>query len=347
MAKVLTRRTIVRLGLAAPLAASLGALPSAASAAPEAGPYEVGVVDRMDLVDKDRSRTIPTRAYFPTKPGRYPVIIFSHGFGGSLVAFANNSRVWASHGYVVLHPTHADSIGVPDPSAPAAEAATIRAYLQSRGAIDPALNAAFVKVLDNPFYLTSRLADVAFLQRALRRPADGLDPAVLQRADMMRTGMSGHSFGAYTTLAIGGAKVSPPLPITMPTGFLGVMPISGQGPGRMGLNDGSFSGMTLPMMAITGTRDFGAAGETPPWRLKPYDLSPAGRKFAVVVDGFTHRDFDPAPDDPTHGERGAALRRLELAFWRGTLGDDEQVWGELAQIASRSSAADPVWLRQR
>ncbi len=87
-------------------------------------------------------------------------------------------------------------------------------------------------------------------------------------------GMSGHSFGGYTTLVCAGASLSPPPGRPAPLGFSGFLMMSGQGPGRMGLTDESFAGLTRPFMATTGTRDFGAANETPPWRLKPYDLSP-------------------------------------------------------------------------
>ena len=68
-----------RLLLAAPLALATPAL----AANPEAGPFEVDHLDAMDLTDPARKRRIATRAYFPKTAGRYPVIIFSHGFGGS------------------------------------------------------------------------------------------------------------------------------------------------------------------------------------------------------------------------------------------------------------------------
>ena len=88
-------------------------------------------------------------------------------------------------------------------------------------------------------------------------------------------------------------------------------------------------------------------GETPPWRLKPYDLAPPGRKYAVVVDGFRHMDFDPAPGDPEFGARGAALRKLQLAFWDGVLHDDRKAFASLDAQAKASVQTDPVWLRTR
>lgn len=43
--------------------------------------------------------------------GSYPVILFSRGFGGNKDAFGPIGQHWASHGCVVIHPTHADGVG--------------------------------------------------------------------------------------------------------------------------------------------------------------------------------------------------------------------------------------------
>lgn len=345
-----SRRGLLGAGLALPLAAGLPFRAFADEAYAEVGPFETASIDKI-LTDPMCGRQIATRAYYPAKPGRYPTIIFSHGFGGSLVTFGNTGKIWASHGYVVLHPTHSDSLASPDPAVPADEAAVMRRYRGQRGAVDPATRQAFVKVLDNPFFIASRLRDVGALMAALKDPpeavAAGLDPTMLARTDTGKIGMCGHSFGAYTTLVVAGAKLSPPSAAPIPTGFSGFMSMSGQGPGRMGLHDDSFGGVTKPMMATTGTRDFGAAGETPPWRLKPYDLAAPGRKYAVVVDGFRHMDFDPAVSDPEFGVRGAALRKLQLEFWAGVLGDDRKAFEALAAQAKASVQTDPVWLRSR
>jgi hypothetical protein len=345
----LARRDLLSAGLALPLAAAASrALADAPG--PEAGPFEVATVERMDLVDPDQGRTIATRAYYPAKPGRYPVIIFSHGFGGSLVIFGNTGKVWASHGYVVLHPTHADSLAMMDPTVPAADADVMRRYRAARvaqAAPDPALAKAFVKVLDDPFFINNRLRDVSYLMHALKTPKAGLAPVILERADTSKVGMSGHSFGAYTTLVIAGSALTPPAAAPVPTGFAGFLSMSGQGPGRMWLTDDSFKTIVKPFMATTGARDFGAAGETPPWRLKPYDLSPPGQKYAVLVDGFRHSDFDPAPGDPEMGARGAQLRKYQLEFWDSVLKSDHAAQAALASQAEASKQTDAVWLRAR
>jgi predicted dienelactone hydrolase len=45
-------------------------------------------------------------------------------------------------------------------------------------------------------------------------------------------------------------------------------------------------------MYMTGTRDFGAAEtETPLWRRDPFEYSPAGDKYYVLIEGARHITF--------------------------------------------------------
>ena len=276
------------------------------------------------LVDPARGRKVLTRVHAPAAPGRYPTIIFSHGFSSDLSAFNHTARRWAERGYVVLHPTHADSIAYPDASVDPHEAATVRRVIAgSATGVEAETRRAFVRVLDNPFYLDSRLADVAFLLRCLRGEGT-LDARVVARVDQDRLGMAGHSYGAYTTLVVAGAKLEracagagdPAL-----AGFKAALAVSGQGAGRMFLSDRSFASIRLPLFAITGTKDTGAADETPAWRQQPFRDSPAGNKFSAVVDGFGHRDFDPPADDAARAAKGEALRQMQLEFWDAFLRD--------------------------
>jgi len=74
-----------------------------------AGPLKVVVVDSVTLKDDTRGRTIETLVRYPSGPGSFPVIVFSHGALSNKEAFGPASEHWASHGYVVIHPNHADA----------------------------------------------------------------------------------------------------------------------------------------------------------------------------------------------------------------------------------------------
>ena len=255
------RRHLLGAGLVLPFA---GGFAHAAEPWSQVGPYEVATVEQMDIVDAVGGRKIPTRAYIPAKPGRYPGIIFSHGFGGSLKTFPNTGNIWASHGYVVLHPTHLDSLGFPDPKVEPADAEVMRKFRENRAALDPATREAFVHVLDHPYFIASRLDDVTCLLQLLKSGGSGMDETVRGKTDTSRMGMSGHSFGGYTTLVCAGASLSPPPGPPVPEGFSGFLMMSGQGPGRMGLSDGSFAGLTRPFMATTGPATSGRPTRRPP-----------------------------------------------------------------------------------
>lgn len=66
------------------LAAS-GVWPVLATELTEAKPglLAVDVADDLALRDEARNRSVPAKAFFPASGGPYPVIVFSHGFGGN------------------------------------------------------------------------------------------------------------------------------------------------------------------------------------------------------------------------------------------------------------------------
>ena len=306
----------------------------------------VRTLDRVDLVDPARGRTIPTRIHYPTAPGPWPVILFSHGFGGSLAAFGETGRYWAARGVVVIHPTHTDSVQVPDPTLPAEDARAVRQALAAAIGGRPG-GPPLTEVMERPIFLRSRLADIGFLLGLVRARDARLPASVRDRMDPARIGMAGHSFGAYLTLVLCGARLSPEPPPPLPAGFRAGMAISGQGSGRLGLKAGAFDRMSLPLFSVTGTRDVGAAGETPDWRLEAFRSARPGRQYAAILDGFRHGDFDAPESDPVLGKPAGRLRALQSAFWRATLAGDASGWADLDRAAGASRAGYPLEVRRR
>jgi len=59
----------------------------------------------VDLVSlPDTTAPVELDIYTPTLQGRYPVIVFQHGFGGSIKSYETISGHLASHGFVVVLP---------------------------------------------------------------------------------------------------------------------------------------------------------------------------------------------------------------------------------------------------
>ncbi len=65
---------------------------------PDPGPRAVETVS-YEWTDGTRKRVVPVKIYFPTKvEPPAPVIVFSHGTGGSREGYGYLGKFWASHG---------------------------------------------------------------------------------------------------------------------------------------------------------------------------------------------------------------------------------------------------------
>lgn len=264
------------------------------------GPLAVETVD-LDLprpapTASAPAAALPLRVHFPTAGGPYPVVLFSHGFGGDRSTFAPIGQHWASHGYVVIHASHADGIGrrgIGDDDSGAPEAPAGRAR---RGGLLGGLN--------DPGKISGRVGDLVLVLDQLGELPKRA-PGLAGRIDAKAVAAAGHSFGAYTAMLLGG--VTADLGKDKAKSFRDervqcVLAISGQGTGQQRLTATSWEPLQRPMMTITGTRDRGAGGQGVEWKKEPFLLSPPGDKYLVVIDGANHMSFGGAL-----GPRGAAI----------------------------------------
>ena len=160
------------------------------------GPFAVREVD-ASWTDPARQRDLPLRLRLPEAVGRRPTILFSHGLGGSRGGGAEWGEHWASHGFAVIHVQHPGSDESLWKDRPIGERL---AGLKSGADLRQFL---------------ARIADIKFVVSELGRRKMAGD-ALASRVDLDRLGMSGHSFGAFTTFAV--MACSQPLG-TSPTGY--------------------------------------------------------------------------------------------------------------------------------
>jgi dienelactone hydrolase len=140
----------------------------------------------IDWFDDVRERVVPIRLYQPNKASAttpVPLVIFSHGIGGSRFGYSYLGRYWASHGLASLHVQHVGS--------------------------DHTI------WFGNPFNLLSRLQEAAQAKEALNRVYDLrfaltrlLKDPLGQTIRPNQIIAAGHSYGANTTLLASGARVS-------------------------------------------------------------------------------------------------------------------------------------------
>jgi predicted dienelactone hydrolase len=294
------------------------ALPSLSDDAPdgyklETGPLAVAEVAGLVLHDNKRNKDVRVRIFYPVMSGKYPVIVFSHGAGGSDTCCESLTRHWATYGYITLQPIHEDSIA------------------QRRSSVDE--NAQFPQgvreALKNPALWESRPRDISFLLDSL----DGLQKRVAGlngKIDTGRIGVAGHSMGAYTAEAIGGALVD--LPGHPDQNFAdprakAILCLSPQGPGQFGLNARSFGNISLPFMGITGSLDNLGPLANATWHKIPFERSQPGRKYELFIQGASHSSFVSAePVNPGRSSQAAAIlgytNSASLAFWDTYLKDD-------------------------
>ena len=270
------------------------------------GPYSASAVDDVVLHDQQRNKDLHLRIYYPDGVGTFPVIVFSHGYSGSKDGYTGLTRFWAEHGYVTLQPTHDDSFAL------RRQQGGLRALREAIGNME--------EEIDDPNAWANRVRDITFVMDSLG-DFERRVPGLKGKMDPKQIGVGGHSFGAYTTMLIGGATVD------IPDGPQGksyadarpkaLLVISGQGISRMGLTEHSWTKITRPMMVMTGSRDRGFKGQDPDWRKQPYDFSPAGDKFFVYIEGASHMTFTGRPAEM--GREPAApfedAKISSLAFW--------------------------------
>ena len=287
------------------------------------GPHRVLIAAPLHIADRFTHKPLTFRAYYPSEPGRFPVIIFSHGLGGSRRAFSDLNTLLASYGYVVLAPDHPD--------------AGIFYDLVSHGELKGKLGlnesvikqglAATKKRLGGRSPVLARLVQIKELLSALPTIQQHL-PQFRGRFNMHKIGMAGHSFGAFTTEMMSGVLVVPGRHFAgLPDSRIkAVEIISGSGDKALvRVNRKAGAAGDLPMLVITGTRDNPPSGEGYRWREQPFSKSPPGKKFLLLMDGATHDSFqfnaaarrlDPNPPSPAAANAIATeVERASLAFW--------------------------------
>jgi hypothetical protein len=129
------------------------------------------------------------------------------------------------------------------------------------------------------------------------------------------------------------------------------MLLSPQGRNAQGLTETSWQQMTRPMISMTGTLDKGLGGQPYEWRLDPFNFSPVGDKYQVLIDGANHLSFTGGlAEGPLAGRLLARrntrltegtdqkaifdeIKMASLAFWDAYLKDDRQAKDYLKSAA--------------
>lgn len=243
------------------------------------------------------NKNLPYKLSVPLFKGPCPVIVLSHGAGGSYDGNKNLVESWVNSGFACIQPLHADSVR----------------YKRSLGqsvSLRDSMNDS-----NDPKNWSSRVQDIEDILDSLDS-INQLCPWI--QFDKNRIGLAGHSFGAFTAQLVAG--VTPPQKARASTlndrRVKAVLLLSPQGVSRggpLGFDDASaWRGMNMPVMVMTGSQDNGRTGETPDWRLEPYKYCPAGSKFLVFLNNANHMTF--AGNGNFSGRRELLFKRIAGGF---------------------------------
>ena len=281
-----------------------------------AGNYDPLAVDpafhpaHVDLTvhDAARNRDIPVRVYLPMNTKPAPVILFSHGLGGSRAGSVFLGEHWAARGYVAAflqHPGSDDSVWKDEP-----RQQRMRAMNQAAS-------------LDN-FLL--RVQDVPAVLNQLEIWNTAKTNQLAGRLDLKKVGMSGHSFGAVTTEAVSGE--------TMPVGgqtftdprIRAAIAFSPSSP-KAGSAAKAFGSVKIPWMLMTGTKDVAPIGDQDvASRLAVYPALHGAPKYEVVLHNAEHSVFTdrllPGDREPRNPNHHRVILALSTAFWDAYLRGD-------------------------
>lgn len=272
----------------------------------------------------------------PATGSDLPLILLSHGHGpsnfvSSLHGYGPVAEFWAAHGFVVIQPTHLDSM-----------------MLGLRESDNP----------EAPLYWRSRAEDMHYILDHLDQ-IEAVVPGLSGRLDRSRIAAVGHSMGGHTVGMLCGQRITDPVDGTevdladarVKAGVLMAPPGKGEDLAVFAtehypiLRTSSFGEMTTPGLVIVGEDDWNPDfSDRKDWRADAYFLSP-GPKSLLTLFGAKHSlggvsTYDGAETTDENPERVAALRALAWAYLRTALYRGDSAWAD-AKAALNSTPNPP------
>lgn len=264
----------------------------------------------LTVHDAARNRDIPVRVFLPVSSAPAPVVLFSHGLGGSREGSPFLGEQWAARGYAVVYLQHAGSdSGVWKDVTPAERMAALRSAAS----------------LSN--YLL-RLKDVPAVLDQLTAWNKETGHALAGRLDLEHVGMSGHSFGALTTQGVSGESLGELGKKFTDPRIRAAVAFSPDVPSK-GDPKAAFASVSIPWMLMTGTKDVAFVGKaTVESREAVFPALPPGDKYEVVLENAEHSAFSdrPLPGDqqPRNPNHHRVILALTTAFWDAYLKGDAE-----------------------
>ncbi|MFP1155027.1 alpha/beta hydrolase family protein [Mycobacterium sherrisii] len=268
----------------------------------------------VTLTVPGRGHDLQVRVSAPARGRGLPVIVFSHGMTLTMDDYVPLSEFWACRGFVVIQPTHLDSLGLaPD---------------------DPR----------TPDIWRIRVQDLTHILDQLDR-VEAAVPGLTGRIDHALVAAAGHSWGAQTASMLSGARVieaggapgpsmadprvKAALLLCLPgTGGPDLTPLAAQ---YFPFMNPDFTDLTTPSLVVAGEQDQSPLSvRGPDWFLDGYRISPGATDLLVLAGGEHglggiqgYNDTRSTDESP---ERVAIVQNATVAWLRTALGIDDSAW---------------------
>ena len=271
-----------------------------------------------------RGQDLQVRVSAPVSGHDLPVVVFSHGMTLTMDNYAPLVEYWASRGFVVIQPTHLDSLIAPD---------------------DPR----------TPLIWRIRTSDLTGILDQLDT-IEASVPGLAGRIDHDRIAAAGHSWGAQTASTLGGARVidadgKPGESMADPrvraevllclpgSGGTDLTPLAAE---YFPFMSPDFTELTTPSLIVVGDHDQSPLSvRGPDWFTDGYRLSPGGTDLLTLygaehglggIQGYNDtRTTDESP------ERVALIQQVTLAYLRTALGLDDGAWLAARKVVAATS----------
>lgn len=283
----------------------------------------------VDLLDPARDRVVPLKVFQPASDAPSPVVLFSHGLGGSREGNAYLGNHWAAGGYVAVFLQH-----------PGSDERVWRAAV-------PEKRLEALKKAANVGSALSRYADVSLVIDQLEIWNETEGHPLRGKLDLDRIGMSGHSFGAATTQGLMGQRNRLGLSFHEPrlTAFLLLSPSRSKGLTQAE----AFGRIRAPVLLMTGTKDGSLIdpATTPESRMEVYAGLPDGDKYHLVFEDGEHSAFsDAGMGRPRIAHHHPAIQTISTRFWDAYLKEDPEAkqWLQSAEVRVGANLVEKdVW----
>lgn len=266
----------------------------------EPGEHRASQVDFATLTDPSRAnRNVPMKLHLPTGRGPFPIVFVSHGAGGNVDSNFAQAHHLATHGYIAICVEHV-------------------------GSNTKTMLSGGLRVGKTMASMTRDANEVMHRPKDIRFAIDQAENwnrthATLKgKFDLQRIGVMGHSFGAYTTMVVCGAR--PALNWLQPQIASGTglgpdlfdgrvkcgVALSPQGPGEPFFLPTSYKSIRVPLLGISGSRDK-QQGAEPIHRKRSFQYWPAGDRYLLWIDNASHLQFSDSTGSQPQQSKVAAL----------------------------------------